>query len=190
MSESPNTVAPEQQSFLQRFFRLGANRPLPSLAFIVAVSLLAAMGVSRVTVDSGFDRLVAKDDADRQAYLRVSREFGSDHRSFVYVRDPQLWSPAKLQALEHLHDELGRLAFVEGLDDLFTLRTVRSVEGELTARPLLASAPADAQSAERARREALEDPIAARNIVSSCASGEAEPICSLIASAVCEPIAN
>ncbi len=167
MSESPNAVAPEQRSLLQRLFRIGADRPMPSLAFIVGASLLAAMGLSRLTVDSGFDRLVAKDDADRQAYLRVSREFGSDHRSFVYVRDPQLWSPAKLQALERLPEELGRLTFVERLDDLFTLRTVRSIEGELTARPLLASAPADAQSAERARREALEDPIAARNIVSA-----------------------
>ena len=27
------------------------------------------------------------DDADRQAYLRVTREFGSDNRTFVYVRD-------------------------------------------------------------------------------------------------------
>ena len=167
MIDSPAAPAPESRSLLQRFFRIGSDRPMPSLAFIVGVSLLALLGVSRVTVDTGFERLVAKDDADRQAYLRVSREFGSDHRSFVYVRDPQLWSPAKLQALEHLHDQLRQLPFVERLDDLFTLRTVRSVEGQLTARALLAAAPTDAQGAERAHREALEDPLAARNIVSA-----------------------
>ena len=160
-------VSPPPRTLLQRFFRIGADRPMPSLAFIVAVSLLAIIGAGRVTVDSGFERLVPKDDADRQAYLRVSREFGSDHRSFVYVRDPQLWSPAKLQALERLHDELRQLPFVERIDDLFSLRTVRSIDGRLTARPILPSAPSDAQSADRARREALEDPIAARNIISA-----------------------
>ena len=163
----PVTPASEPLSLLQRFFRMGAENPVPSLAFIVAISILAALGLSRLTVDTGFEQLVPKDDADRQAYLRVSREFGSDHRSFVYVRDPQLWTVPKLQALERLHQDLRQLPFVERIDDLFTLRTVRSVDGQLTARPLLVATPADAQGADRARREVLEDPIAARNIVST-----------------------
>ncbi|MBS0336768.1 MAG: MMPL family transporter [Proteobacteria bacterium] len=168
MSDAPNLQPrTEPLSLLQRFFRFGADRPAPSLMFLVAMSLAAAFGVARVTVDSGFDRLVPKDDAERQAYLRVAREFGSDHRSFVYLRDPQLWSPAKLQALEKLHEDLRQLPFVERVDDLFTQRTVKSVEGQLTARPLLGAIPADSAGTERARREALDDPVAARNIVSA-----------------------
>ncbi len=154
-------------SLLQRFFRLGALRPLPCLVFLFAVSLLAAVGLPRLTLDTGFERLVPRNDAERQAYLRVSREFGSDHRTFVYVRDPQLWTPAKLQALERLHDELRQLPFVERVDDLFTLRTARSIDGRIASRPLLDAAPTSLQRAERARQEALEDPIAARNIVSA-----------------------
>ncbi len=168
MNDEPLHARPvEPPSVLQRFFRIGARRPLPSLAFLVGISLLAAMGLPRLSLDTGFERLVPRDDADRQAYLRVSREFGSDHRSFVYVRDPQLWTPPKLQALERLHDDLRQLPFVERVDDLFTLRTVKSVDGQLSAQPLLESAPTGAQRAERARREALEDPIAVRNIVSA-----------------------
>lgn len=163
MSESVR----EPRSLLQRFMRIGADHPVPSLVFLIAVSLVAALGLPRVTIDTGFERLVPRDDPDRQAYLRVSREFGSDNRTFVYLRDPQLWTPAKLLALEQLHDELRRLPFVERVDDLFTSRTVRSVEGQLHARPLLIAAPTDAQGAERARLAALEDPIAARNIVST-----------------------
>ena len=168
MSEAQDVGSPaDAPSLLQRILRIGADRPAPSLVFLVAVSLLAAFGLSRVTVDTGFDGLVPRDDAERQAYLRVSREFGSDHRSFVYLRDPQLWTPDKLKALARLHEDLRQLPFVERIDDVFTLRTVKSVEGQLTARPLLAAVPADAAGAERARREALDDPIAARNIVSA-----------------------
>ena len=39
-------------------------------------------------------------EADRQTYQRVTREFGSDNRTIVYVRDAALWTPAKLAALE------------------------------------------------------------------------------------------
>lgn len=157
----------ESPGFLQRCLRFGVDHPLPSLLFLIGVSLAAALGLPRISLDTGFERLVPRDNPDRQTYLRVAREFGSDHRSFVYLRDARLWSPAKLQALEHLHEELRQLPFVERIEDLFTHQTVRSVEGRLHARPLLAAAPADAQGTERARREALDDPIAVRNIISA-----------------------
>ena len=155
------------RGLLQRIFRFGAEYPLPTLAFLLAVSVAAGFGLTHMTVDTGFERLVPKDDPDRQAYLHVAREFGSDHRSFVYVSDPQLWTPTKLQAFERLHEDLRQLPFVERVDDLFTQRTVRRVEGRLGARPLLLVAPTDQQGADRARRAALEDPTAVRNIVSA-----------------------
>lgn len=154
-------------SLLQRYFSLGVNHPLPSLIFVLLASLGAAFGLPKLTVDTGFERLIPRDDMDRQAYLRVSREFGSDHRSFIYVRDPQLWTPEKLAALERLHHDLRALPFVERLDDLFTHRTTRSIGGRLQAQPLLVEAPASAQAAQQARAEALQDPVAVRNLVSA-----------------------
>lgn len=170
MSETPagaelSEVRP--RSLLQRFFRMGIDYPLPSLAFLIVVSIGAVMGLPRVQVDAGFERLVPKDDPDRQAYLHVAREFGSDNRIYVYLRDPQLWSPGKLQAFERLHEDLRQLPFVERIDDLFTQRSVRRVEGQLGARPLLSTAPVDQQGAERARRAALDDPTAVRNVISA-----------------------
>ena len=132
MSDTPidavQPATPQPLSLLQRFFRFGSTYPLPTLAFLLAMSMAAGFGVTHVTVDTGFERLVPKDDPDRQAYLHVAREFGSDHRSFVYLSDPQLWTPAKLQAFERLHEELRQLPFVERIDDLFTQRTVRRID--------------------------------------------------------------
>ena len=156
----------ESPSLLRRLSLIGVNYQAASLAFLVAVSLAAALGLLRITIDTGFDRLAPRNGADRQAYLQVAREFGSDNRTFIYLRDDHLWSPAKLLALEHLHYELRKLPFVERIDDLFTSSTVLSVEGQIQAQPLLLTAPLDEQSSERARRAALEDPIAARHIVS------------------------
>ncbi|MDP1613108.1 MAG: efflux RND transporter permease subunit [Sulfuritalea sp.] len=154
-------------SLLRRFLRIGAEHPAWGLAFLLAVSLAAAFGLPRLTVDTGFEPLMVKDAPDHQAYLHVAREFGSDNRTFIYLRDEQLWTPAKLRALEQLHDELRQLPFVERIDDLFTSPTVRSIEGQLNAQPLLGTAPTEAQDAERARAAVIDDPLAARNLVSA-----------------------
>lgn len=157
----------EPNRLLRRFLRTGIDYPLASLVFLLLVSLLAASGISRVTIDTGPDRLQPREGQERPAYLQVAREFGSDNRSFILLRDEQLWTPAKLQALEHLHHELLQLPFVERIDDLFTTRSVQSVEGQLQSQPLLLAAPGSAADAERARLAAQDDPIAARNIVSA-----------------------
>jgi hypothetical protein len=160
MNQEPNRL-------LRRFLRTGIDYPLASLVFLLLVSLLAASGISRVTLDTGPDRLQPRDGAERQAYLQVAREFGSDNRSFVLLRDEQLWSPTKLQALEHLHHELRQLPFAERVEDVFTMHSVRSVEGQLQSQPLLVGAPAGVPEAERARLAAQENPMAARNIISA-----------------------
>lgn len=157
----------EPTSTLRRFLRTGIDYPLASLVFLLLVSLLAASGISSITIDTGPDRMLPREGPERQAYLQVAREFGSDNRSFILLRDEQLWTPAKLQALEHLHHELRQLPFVERIDDLFTLRSVRSVEGQLQSQPLLVTTPTSAPDAERARLATQEDPIAARNIISA-----------------------
>jgi predicted RND superfamily exporter protein len=157
----------EPNRLLRRFLRTGIDYPLASLVFLLLVSLLAASGISRLTIDTGPDQLLPRGGSEHQAYLQVAREFGSDNRSFILLRDEQLWTPAKLQALEHLHHELLQLPFVERIDDLFTTRSVQSVEGRLQSQPLLVAAPTSSADAERARLAAQEDPIAARNIISA-----------------------
>ena len=156
----------EPLSLLQRFVRLGATHALPTLIFLFVVSVGAALGLQHLTVDVGSARLVPADDPDRQAHLRVTREFGSDHRSFIYLRDEHLWTASKLQALERLHGELQQLPFVERIDDLFTATVVRSVDGQLHAVPLLGIAPVDDLSAEHLRTEVLADPLVLRNLTS------------------------
>ena len=153
-------------SFLQRFVRLGATHSLACLALLFAISVAAALGLSRLTVDVGSARFVPAEDPERQAHLRVTREFGSDHRSYIYLRDANLWTPAKLQVLEQMHNQLQQLAFVERLDDLFTATVVRRVDGQLHAVPLVGLAPADDAGAERLRAEVLADPLAVHNLVS------------------------
>lgn len=152
---------------LQKLLLAGVEHRYASILCLVAFTVLAAFGVPKVRIDTGFDRLISEKDADRQTYLRVTREFGSDNRTFIYVRDDALWTPEKLAVLEALHRALGALPVVERIDDLYTQRSLRSVDGSVTGGPLLSGVPADAEAAGSARRNALADPLALRNLISA-----------------------
>lgn len=134
---------------------------------LLVATVLAAAGVPKVRIDTGFDRLILAESADRQAHQRVAREFGSDNRTIVYVRDAALWTPEKLAVLERLHRTLAALPMVARIDDLYTRRSIRSMDGAVAAGPLLSGVPADVEAAEGARRNALADPLALRNLISA-----------------------
>jgi hypothetical protein len=152
---------------LRKLLLAGVERPYALVLCLLALTALAALGIPKVRIDTGLDRLIFASSADRQAYQRVTREFGSDNRTTVFVRDAALWTPEKLAVLERLHRTLGALPMVERIDDLYTQRSLRSIDGAVTAGPLLSGVPADAEAAASARRNALADPLALRNLISA-----------------------
>lgn len=166
INELRNEPRNEARSFLQRVIRLSVTHSFACLLFLFVVSVCAALGLQYLTVDVGSARLVPADDPARQAHLRVTREFGSDHRSYIFIRDAKLWTAVKLQALERLHGELEGLPFIERIDDVFSATVVRRVDGHLHAVPLLGLAPVDDIGAEHQRTEVLADPIAIHNLIS------------------------
>lgn len=162
-------VSPAEQplSLLRRLLRLGADHPVPVLLVVLAVSVLAAMGALRVELDSGMARLAEADGIERQTYLHIAREFGSDRRNIIYLRDEQLWTPERLLAVRRLHDALRQLPFVERVDSVYSSPTLVTEEDRWLAQPLLSTVPGDSAAAEAARQRALADPLAQRHLVSS-----------------------
>ena len=96
-----------------RFLMLGVNHRLVSFLFLVLVTYVSYLGLSDLRVDTGFNSMISDTNPDKPVYDQIAREFGSDNRTIVYVRDTKLWSPGKLAALEELHYALEGLDFVE-----------------------------------------------------------------------------
>lgn len=151
--------------FLQMLM-VGLNHRRLSLIFLLAVTLLTAFGLPRLRIDTGFSSLISATDPSKQVYDKVAKEFGSDNRTLIYVRDEALWTPDKLAALEMLHRSLETLPFVERVDDLFTLRSVRGKDGSIESRLLMTEAPKDQAAAERIRQDALYNPLIIGNYLS------------------------
>lgn len=149
-----------------RFIMLGVNHRLATLLFLLMVTCITGFGLPRLRVDTGFNSLISDTDPDKPIYDRVVREFGSDNRTIIYVRDKSLWSPDKLAFLEKLHYQLEGLDFVERVDDLFSLRSIRGVGGKVSSRIFLPRAPTDQATIDQARADALYNPLIVGNFVS------------------------
>ena len=149
-----------------RLLMLGVNHRLATFIFLVLVTCVAGLGLPNLRVDTGFSSLIPESDPDLPIYDRISREFGSDNRTIVYVRDKDLWSPAKLAALEDLHYALEGLEFVERVDDLFNLRSIRGSGGKIDSRIILAEAPKDQATIDQARADSLYNPFIVGNFLS------------------------
>jgi len=145
---------------------LGVRHRAASLLFIALVTMLAASGFSRLQIDTDFSSLIAADDPDRLVYDRVSNEFGSDNRSLIYIRDAQLWTPGKLAVVEQMHDALVELDFVERVEDIYTLRSIRGSEQQIESRLLLAEAPQQQSEATLAYENALYNSLIVGNFLS------------------------
>jgi len=145
---------------------LGANHRLVTFLFLILVSLITGLGLPDLRVDTSFQSLISDTNPDKPIYDKIVREFGSDNRSIVYVRDVHLWSEDKLAALERLHYALEGLDFVERVDDLFTLRSIRGSQGKINSRIILPQAPKDQATIDQARTDVLYNPLVVDNLIS------------------------
>ena len=149
-----------------RFFMLGANHRLATVLFLAMVTCITGLGLPRLNVDTGFGSLMPDSHPDRRIYEQIVREFGSDNRSIVYVKDKDLWSKEKLSALEKLHFALKELDCVKQVDDLFTLRSIRGSKGEIDSRIILKRAAETLSTIDQARADALSNPILVDTLIS------------------------
>ena len=109
----PATSPEGETSFSLGFERLGLL-PLhyrwPALIFVIAVSILAAFGISRITVDDSLTELFRADTPDFKQYERLSSRFpSSEHDVLVVIEGPTL---LERNSLEAMRDTVIEMQFV------------------------------------------------------------------------------
>ena len=149
-----------------KIFMLGLRYPAAVSLFMIAVTIFAAAGMSKVEIDTGVDSLIPVSDPSRLIYQQVMGEFGSDNKTIIYIKDDNLWTPDKLSILEHLHRDLERINNVISVDSLFNLHTIHGEDGKIESIPVLSEAPATVDEALAAKARALANPLYMGNFFS------------------------
>ncbi len=152
---------------LNRWLLIGLKRQITSTFLLLILTILAALQIPKIEIDTSVDSLIPYNDPARQVYQRVIEEFGSDNPTILYVRDEKLWTPEKLKALEALHREAVALPFVDRVDDLFTIHTIRGGDEQVTSYPtVIAKPPETLSEAAEIRELALQNRLMQGNYLS------------------------
>jgi len=144
---------------IMKMFLVGLNHRAAVTLFLVATTLLAAIGLPKLDVDTGMDSLIPANDPRRLIYQTVIGEFGSDNKTIIYIKDDDLWTPEKLVILERLHGNIEHIENVVSVDSLFNLHTIHGKDGKIESLPVLSETPATVEEALAAKKRALANPL-------------------------------
>jgi uncharacterized protein len=147
-------------------YMLGYKHRFLVFLFLLVVTAFTILGFQRLQVDTGVDSLIPADDPSRLVYQKVMGEFGTDNKTIIYIKDKDLWLPEKLARIEQLHLAIEKIDGVSRVDSLFSLHTLRGVNGKIISRPILTEAPKTEQEALSAKKSALANPLYQGNFFS------------------------
>ncbi|MBF0369070.1 MAG: MMPL family transporter [Magnetococcales bacterium] len=149
-----------------RFMLFGANHRVVTLFLLVLFSVLSAVGLPDLKVDTSFNSLISDSNPDKPVYDRIVNRFGSDNKTIFYLRDPDLWTPARLADLKNIHDSLQSLPYVSEVESLFSARTVGYSQGAVTFGPLLGEVPEIPEKIAQIQNKAVQDQLLVHNLIS------------------------
>lgn len=137
-------------------------------AALVAVSLAAAGGLTRLRFDDKLRGVLAADDPDFAYLESVLKDFGSDDNDIVFlIRTGDIFTPDAIAAIRSLDQQM---AAAPGIDRVYSLARVAVFEPGRLPRPVLPRADADADELVDARARALAYPLVAGQLLSSDAT--------------------
>jgi uncharacterized protein len=151
---------------ITKLFMLGCNDRRGVFLALLIVTLFLAGGLPKLEIDTGVDSLIPANDPARLIYQRVAGEFGTDNKTIIYIKDSQLWTPAKLGKLQKLHESLEQIPNVSRVDSLYSLHTIDGKDGKVDTKPVLRDAPQTDEEALIAKQNAMANPLYQGNFFS------------------------
>lgn len=136
-----------------------SRHPIITLLVIGCICVGAIVPASRVRIATSVDSLMIENDPDKAYYLETRDLFGSEAMALVYVEDPALFTPEKLDVFERLIHDLDSIEGIVSTESLLTVTEIENRDGQLDIRPLLGNIPDSGEKASRLRENARQHSV-------------------------------
>ncbi len=144
---------------VRKLLTFGATNRLVALAMLIAFTVIAALGMPKLTTDTSRRALISVEDPGWPGYRDTIETFGSDNITIVFVSDPELFTETKLKRLDALHHELLELDAVKSVESLFSVTTFRYRDGGLDTGLVLDGRYDDEEALKQAIENASSNPL-------------------------------
>ncbi len=158
---------------MQRVFRLISHHPWLVLSALLALTILAATPMVdlehrrlRLDIDMSTNRLLPENQPGRTFYDYVRKAFGSDETMVVALSADDIFTHDVLSRIANLAERLARVDGVHHVVAITNVANVRGTEDGIDVRPFVKEIPTDPEALAALKREALENPIYAGNLIS------------------------
>jgi uncharacterized protein len=143
------------------------NHPLYIVIILAIVSVASFQNLKHLRTDTTSDGMMVKGDPAKIIYNETLEKFGSDNITVVYVRDSELFTPAKLEVLQSLTYDLEDVDGISKVESLFSIGNIHNEDGFLNSGPLMDWLPETVEEAEQVREKALSNDILVQNLISA-----------------------
>ena len=151
----------------ERIGYLCLRAPVIALAFIVVISLIAAIGILRVDVDDSIEGMFASDTKEFKKYQVMASRFPSSAYDVIVVVEGDILENAEsLEALRTLVLELNFVDASNGLISLFSARQPLNEDG-FPAPLVPGNLPEDEESFAKLRQKILNNEIIKEKLLSA-----------------------
>ena len=150
---------------IERLGLLALRKPVVSALIMVLISILAAFGVSRISVDDSLSELFRSDTEEFRRYELVAERFPSSEFDVLLVAEgPDLLSREALESLRSTILEIGLGEAVRGVVSLFSARR-KPDENGYTA-PVIPSKIPDGDEFDKLTEELRKNEIVREKLLS------------------------
>ena len=160
----------DEKTRMNSIIRLAAKHATVVFIALFGITLIAVLELPNVQIQVSAQGLIAEDDPAYLQYQHVLDTFGSSDSVAVIIRDENLFTLPLLQLIEQVNSQLSGLAFVEGVDSLYTLDNVTNVDGDIHFSPYLSPLPESEEALQIIREKALFNPFIKDNLLSADAT--------------------
>src|SRR5262245_3234596 len=99
---------------------LAVEHPIAATVGTVAVTLLFALFIPRVAIDTSADGFIVQRDPARVLYERFRQEFGTDSLTLIVVKADNVFQPDVLAAVRRITDRMEQMPEVMRVESLAT----------------------------------------------------------------------
>lgn len=142
------------------------DHPIVVIAVIGLFSVFFGYKAKDIRIDASAEGMMIEGDPDRDFYDQTIVTFGTDNITVVYIKDDDLFSTNKLEAIQEVFYKLEELPNIDRVESLFTSKNFNGESGSLETVPVLDWIPETPEESAKARADAMRSPLLYRSLIS------------------------
>jgi len=136
------------------------------IAGVTIVTILALYSARNIRIDASTEGMMIQGTPAQDYYHETLKKFGTDNITVIFIRDKNLFTPAKLKLLDDLVFKFEELKGVTKVESLYSVTNFKGVDGTLETNPLMDWPPETLEEAEQVKANALRSPILLKSLIS------------------------